>query len=93
MPKVGQIIENIHGQFAKVVEIKGSRFGLSAFVFKKEKAELETVAVTFLNSYGLSQILKPVETKKSDAPKTPKTDGTTDTKKSDAPKTDEKKAS
>ena len=89
MPKVGHIIENIHGQFEKVVEIKGSRYWLSAFVFKKEKAELETVAVTFLNSYGLSQILKS----KSDAPKTPKTEGKADPKKSDAPKTDEKKAS
>ena len=57
--KTGDIIENYQGRFAKIVEIKGSRFGLSAWVLKKEAAEIETVAVVFLNEFGLEQVLKP----------------------------------
>lgn len=61
--KVGDIVENYQGKFAKIVEIKGTRFGLSAWVYKKEVAEVETLAVIFLNSFGLGQVLKPKEVK------------------------------
>ncbi len=61
--KPGDIIENYQGKFAKIVEIKGSRYGISAWVYKKEVAALETIAVVFLNSFGLKQVLKPEEAK------------------------------
>lgn len=56
--KIGTIIENEQGRFAKVLEQSGTRFGLSAWVVKKEQAELETVVVRFLNSFGLAQVMK-----------------------------------
>lgn len=67
--KVGDIIESYQGKFAKIVEIKGTRFGISAWVYKKEVAELETVSVIFLNSFGLDQVLKKEDAK---APKAAK---------------------
>ena len=69
----GDIIQNYQGRFAKIVEVKGSRFGLSAWVLKKEAAELETIAVVFLNSFGLEQVLKKEE-KKAKAKKEEKKD-------------------
>ncbi|MEJ6011432.1 hypothetical protein [Novosphingobium aquae] len=69
--KAGDIIENYQGKFAKVIEIKGSRFGLSAWVYKKDVAALETVPVIYLNMFGLKQVLKSEEAKapKAKAPK------------------------
>lgn len=61
--KAGDIIESYQGFFAKVVEIKGSRYGLSAWVYKRSAAEAETVALTFLNRFGLSQVMKADEKK------------------------------
>jgi len=70
--KKGQIIQNTQGRFAKVVELSGSRFGLSAWVNKKEMAENETDVAVFLNSFGLSQVMKaeaPKKEAKKEAPK------------------------
>jgi hypothetical protein len=58
MIKAGTIIENEQGYFAKIVSADDGRYGVSAFVLKKDRAEDETVAVRTLNEFGLSQIMK-----------------------------------
>lgn len=69
--KSGDIIENYQGRFAKVIEVKESLIGLSAFVLKRELAEDETTVDVFLNEFGLAQILAEKEAKapKAKAPK------------------------
>ncbi len=52
------IIENYQGRFAKVIEVKDSLVGVSAFVLKRENAEEETAVDIFLNEFGLAQIVK-----------------------------------
>lgn len=57
--KAGQIVENYQGKFAKVLNDEGNgRYALTAWVPKKEDAEKQTTAVHFLNTFGLSQVLK-----------------------------------
>lgn len=63
--KAGDIIENYQGRFAKIVELKESLYGVSAWVLKKEDAQKETAVEIFLNEFGLSQVLKEVEKKKA----------------------------
>ena len=65
--EVGAVIESTAGMFAKVIEQKGSRFGLSAWVFKKDKAEAETVVMTYLNRIGLAQVMGTDATPKATA--------------------------
>lgn len=65
----GDIIENYQGRFAKVIELKDSLFGISAFVLKRELAEDETAVDIYLNRFGLAQIVKVEEAK---APKAEK---------------------
>ncbi|MFG6605274.1 hypothetical protein ACGYLM_01505 [Sulfitobacter sp. 1A10445] len=55
------IIENDQGKFAKVVSAEAGRYGITAFVFKKEDAEKETVIARHLNTFGLSQVVKKRE--------------------------------
>lgn len=55
--KEGKIIKSTQGRFAKVISVKGNRFGLSAWVNKEKMAEDETVIVKFLNSFGMAQVL------------------------------------
>jgi hypothetical protein len=57
--KAGDIIENYQGRFAKIVEVKGSLYGVSAFVLNRDLAADETAVDVFLNEFGLSQIIKP----------------------------------
>jgi hypothetical protein len=57
--KPGDIVENYQGAFAKVVRLtEGGHTHLSAWVRTPELAAQEEVAVSFLNDFGLSQILK-----------------------------------
>lgn len=57
--KTGDILENYQGKFAKVVGMfEGGLYTLSAWVNSPSAAEDETVGVTVLNTFGLSQILK-----------------------------------
>lgn len=57
--KPGDILENYHGAFAKVIRLtEGGLTHLSAWVRTPELAEEETVSVSFLNDFGLSQVLK-----------------------------------
>jgi hypothetical protein len=57
--KAGDIIEHFQGTFAKVVAVgEGGLTWLSAWVRTPELAEQETVAVTWLNDYGLNQVMK-----------------------------------
>ncbi len=69
--KAGDIVENYQGRFAKVIELKDSLIGVSAFVLKRELAEDETAVDIYLNKFGLSQIMKVEEAKapKADKPK------------------------
>lgn len=69
--KPGDIIENYQGRFAKIIEVKESLYGVSAFVLKRELAEDEKVVDVFLNEFGLAQILKEPEAKapKAEKPK------------------------
>jgi hypothetical protein len=56
---VGQIIEHYQGTFAKVIAVgEGGLTWLSAWVKTPELAEQETVAITWLNDYGLNQVMK-----------------------------------
>ena len=83
MPKQGDVIQNYQGRYAKVVTVKNNHYGLSAFVGKKDDAEKETVAVKFLNKFGMSQIA-PDKGAKTEAPKEDKVTTTTKaTKKTD----------
>lgn len=68
MFKAGKVIQNSQGRFAKIIEVKGTRYGLSAWVNRSEQAENETVVVRYLNSFGLKQVL-PEAAPKKDAPK------------------------
>lgn len=61
MIKPGMILESFQGRFAKVVSVKGTRFGLTAWFTKRVQAEEETRVVRFVNSFGLSQLVKPNE--------------------------------
>jgi hypothetical protein len=55
----GDIIEHYQGTFAKVIAVgEGGLTWLSAWVRTPELAENETVAVTWLNDYGLNQVMK-----------------------------------
>lgn len=55
----GDIVENYQGAFAKVILLsEGGLTHLSAWVRTPELAEQETVSVSFLNAFGLSQVLK-----------------------------------
>lgn len=55
----GQIIEHYQGTFAKVIAVgEGGLTWLSAWVRTPELAENETQAVTWLNDYGLNQVMK-----------------------------------
>lgn len=55
----GRIIEHFQGKFAKVIAVgEGGLTWLSAWVNSPELAEKETVAVTWLNDYGLNQVMK-----------------------------------
>lgn len=56
----GAILESYQGKFAKVVRVQeeGGLYTLSAWVPNKEAAAVETVGVTTLNKFGLSQVLK-----------------------------------
>lgn len=57
--KPGDIIEHFQGTFAKVIAVgEGGLTWLSAWVRTPELAENETVAVTWLNDYGLNQVMK-----------------------------------
>lgn len=57
--KEGQIVENYQGKFAKVVSVgDDGRVGLTVWRQKKEHAEEETMPDRYLNSFGLSQVLK-----------------------------------
>ena len=57
--KTGQIIEHYQGMFAKVIAVgEGGLTWLSAWVRTPELAENETQAVTWLNDYGLNQVMK-----------------------------------
>jgi hypothetical protein len=57
--KAGDIVESYQGKFAKVIRIgETGETWLSAWVKTPEQAEFETVAVTWLNDFGLSQVLK-----------------------------------
>ncbi len=58
--KAGDILENYQGAFAKVLKVQeeGGLYTLSAWVRTREQAEMETVGVTTLNSFGLSQVVK-----------------------------------
>jgi len=68
--KAGTIIENDQGKFAKVVSAEEGRYGVTAFVFKKEDAEKETVVARILNTFGLGQVMKEAkEAPKKAAPK------------------------
>ena len=67
--KAGDIIENYQGRFAKVIEIKESLFGISAFVLNRDLAADETAVDIFLNKFGLAQIMKEADAK---APKAAK---------------------
>lgn len=62
MIKPGTILESYQGRFAKVTAVKGTRFGLTAWFTKRVQAEEETRTVRFVNSFGLSQLVKPAET-------------------------------
>lgn len=74
---VGQIIESYQGKFAKVLAEDGAgRLGISAWRQKKEDAEGETVVVRFLNTFGLSQVLKDGTNVPGDAPKAKKAEDT-----------------
>lgn len=79
--KEGQVIENYQGRFAKVVSVNEGRFGISAWVQKKEDADKDEKAVRFLNEFGLSQVLGKEEI--GDATVAEETDGE---KKEDAKK-------
>lgn len=72
MVKAGDIVENSHGHFAKVITAEDGRYGISAFVPKKDRAEDETVIVRVLNEFGLGQVVVPKKTdaKKLEAKKT-----------------------
>jgi hypothetical protein len=63
MFKQGQIVEHYQGTFAKIVKVssEGGRFHLSAWVKSPAAAEVETVAVMSLNSFGMSQVVKSAE--------------------------------
>lgn len=65
--KPGTIIENYQGRFAKVVTTAGSRFGLTPFHSKRAQAEDDVRVVRFVNSFGLSQIIKPKSEATADA--------------------------
>lgn len=67
--KAGDVIEGVHGLFAKVVEVNESRYGLSAWVFKRDAAEKETVVDTYLNRLGVAQVMKGSEDAGESAPK------------------------
>jgi hypothetical protein len=55
----GDIVESYHGKFAKVIRItEGGLTHLSAWVNSPELAELEVVSTSFLNAFGLSQVIK-----------------------------------
>lgn len=60
MPKLGQIVENYQGAFAKVVKVQeeGGLYTLTAWVRTEEQAAVETIGVIALNAFGLSQVLK-----------------------------------
>lgn len=55
--KEGKIIKSSQGQYAKVISVKGNRYGISAWVRKEKMAEEETAVNKFLNSFGMSQVL------------------------------------
>lgn len=63
--KTGEIIEGYHGQFAKVIRVveEGGLYTLSAWVNTPAAAEAETIGVTTLNGFGISQVVKEEETK------------------------------
>lgn len=57
--KIGDVVENYHGQFAKVIRFTdGGITHLSAWVRTPELAEEEVVSTSYLNDFGLSQVLK-----------------------------------
>lgn len=59
MIETGQIVENYQGRFAKVVKVtENGMVLLTAWHHKQNYAEDDTVAVTRLNEFGLSQVLK-----------------------------------
>lgn len=70
MIETGQIVENFQGRFAKVVKVtENGMTHLTAWHHKKVYAEDDTIAVTRLNAFGLSQVLKGGEnTPTADAP-------------------------
>lgn len=84
MIETGQIVENFQGRFAKVVKVtENGMVLLTAWHHKRNYAEDDTVAVTRLNEFGLSQVLKGGENtpKQDKQPKAgvQKKDGTTGT--------------
>lgn len=76
--KAGDIVEGHDGKFAKVIKAERGRYSISAFVYKREDAEKETVDIRTLNSFGLSQNVKlsevpaqkPVVAKQTEVKKT-----------------------
>lgn len=59
MIETGQIVENFQGRFAKVVKVtENGMTHLTAWHHKRNYAEDDTIAVTRLNEFGLSQVLK-----------------------------------
>ncbi|MGI1661376.1 hypothetical protein ACRDNQ_03960 [Palleronia sp. KMU-117] len=87
--KAGDVVESFQGRFAKVVGVTESGMVLlSAWHLKKVYAEDDTRAVTRLNAFGLSQVLKDGENApETDAkPKAPKADGEKKDAKPKAPK-------
>lgn len=55
----GQIIESYQGKFAKVIRLtEGGHTHLSAWVKTPELAEAEAASVSFLNDFGISQVVK-----------------------------------
>ncbi len=55
----GNIVENYQGKFAKIIRVSDDGLThLSAWVNTRELADVETTSVSFLNDFGLSQVLK-----------------------------------
>jgi hypothetical protein len=72
LPKVGEIVENYRGEYARVMSNSQTRVGLSPWVRKREAAESAGSTATYLNKFGLAQATGKAQTvpsnEVSDAP-------------------------
>lgn len=59
--KEGDVLETYRGRFFKIAKVKDGMYGRTGFQLKKSAAENDTVVVRYLNSFGLTQILKDEE--------------------------------